>query len=69
MYIMFKKSIIAASISFIIFAFLGVASGKEIDWTENIIRFIIVFFATLLILWSKVPYKWKKDQENVKEKN
>ena len=69
MYIMFKKSIIAASISFIIFTFLDITSDKGIDWTENIIRFIIVFFATLLILWSRIPYKWKKDKENIRDKN
>ena len=69
MYTMFKKSIIAASISFIIFTFLDITSDKGIDWTENIIRFIIVFFATLLILWSRIPYKWKKDKENIRDKN
>lgn len=66
---MFKKSIIAASISFIIFTFVDVTSGEGIDWTENIIRFIIVFFGTLLILWSRIPYKWKKNKEKVEDKH
>lgn len=66
---MFKKSIIAALISFIIFTFVDVTSGEGIDWTDNIIRFIIVFFGTLLILWSRIPYKWKKNKEKVEDKH
>lgn len=60
---MLKKSIAFAVLYFIALTLAQIIFKKEIHWGTNVFSAFLSFFFMLLILWSSVPYQWKKDKE------
>lgn len=57
------KCIKLTSIFFVLLTIYQLIFKDEVDWIENIIGSLIFFLVNFLYEWSKIPYKWNKNNK------
>jgi isoprenylcysteine carboxyl methyltransferase (ICMT) family protein YpbQ len=60
---MFKDSIRFPLIFFVVSTIWQLIAKKEVNWIDNLGVCFIMFVIFLLYNWAKVPYKWKKGND------
>lgn len=60
---MLKRSIRLPIIYFLASMIWQLIANKEVNWIDHIMVSILMFLFLIFYEWSKIPYKWKKDDK------
>ncbi|WP_096271177.1 hypothetical protein [Paucisalibacillus globulus] len=64
---MFRESIKFPILYFLASITWQLIVDKEVKWFDNIGICFVMFLLILFYNWSKIPYKWKKDNDQDNE--